>query len=190
MSDPRSIDNFIEDCFRMLNIEGLNVHSRRGWLYKSLLDYTAVLEATGAAGTKLFWSRRWHQSNNVGRRSTRREHAYPLGLITCELAPEAGPWKAVNIDDLSRRFHALIVCYITKEEDDALNATVIDGLSLKTRMPGGSDCRFSRYHLSRTKIVPTAIPPSDWRRTRGGRRHVYPVSDAQLCDGCATCECG
>lgn len=163
------IEHFVEDCCRMLNDKELHNHTRRGWLYKALEDYTKHIEATGEPGKHLFWSRRWHTEKERGVRSTRREHSYPLGCITDEFAPEGQPWKPVVKSALLHRFQELVLCYITEEEDDSLNATVVNGVFLKTRMPPGSSCRFARYHASKLPIVPTRTPPDGWRPPR---KHV------------------
>ena len=129
--DNRSKEVFVKDLARILSCEGLHLHTRRAVLYKAIEDYSKILKLA----QKAHWSEAAMNQYKVDNFSGLvLEHPIPKSIITGHITPKEGSQvtdQSILEQDLDYAFSNLVlICWVTKHEDDALRK-----LGLKNNFP-------------------------------------------------------
>ena len=100
-SDTRDLGIFARDMHRILSVPDLDVHTRRGTLYKALEDFSKLATYRGG---RLWWSRgaheQWADPDKCERGMYVIEHVLPRSQITKRLAPLNGDAPSISKVDL------------------------------------------------------------------------------------------
>ncbi len=134
-SDRRDRDTFVRDLRAILELPGLNIHTRRSALYKGIQDFTnRVLKdrerqfASAESLACLVMSPRGKRHN---------EHVVPIGLFTDHFTGKDMSDSEIKAraGDLRRALEKILtVCWLSEAEHKRLNGKVS---GLKDRMPDG-----------------------------------------------------